>query len=60
MSERVYILHFFNETTKIDCKTIGHLVKQNHRIGCDEGSTVNKDQSHQTCGKAELLSLHQI
>lgn len=59
ISQSIYVLDLLKEITKIDCKTIGDLVKQNHRIWYDEGSTMNKDH-YQTYGEVELHSLLHI
>ncbi|RDX84289.1 hypothetical protein CR513_34682, partial [Mucuna pruriens] len=53
---RKYVLDLLKEIEKLGCKTLGVPIEQNHMIGCEESSTIDKSQYQRLVGKLIYLS----
>ncbi|RDY11056.1 hypothetical protein CR513_04330, partial [Mucuna pruriens] len=51
-----YVLNLLKETRKLRYKTLGIPIEQNHRIGCEESSTIENSQYQILVGKLIYLS----
>ncbi|RDX99177.1 putative mitochondrial protein, partial [Mucuna pruriens] len=56
ISQRKYVLDILKQTGKLGCKTSGVPIEQNHRIGSEESSIIEKSQYQRLVGKLIYLS----
>nr|KYP52093.1 hypothetical protein KK1_026003 [Cajanus cajan] len=56
ISQRKYVLDLLKETRKLGCRTSTVPIEQNHRIGSEESSLVEKTQYQRLVGKLIYLS----